>query len=416
MIAIPELLLEALMAIAVGGLVGLERENTPEKKYAGVRTLSLLGGAAPGVVLLSQKLGNAIFVAIYLGLVSAISLGIVVVRLRTQGEDIGFTTSVAVFIVAVLGTLIGYDMYFEGTSLAILTALILAEKKTLHGYIDKLSDQDISSALQLSTVAFILLPILPATAVDPLGAIVPRDIVLLAVFVMGIEFASYILMRQIGGSGIYLTGALGGVASSFATTGVLSRLSQKEDFRGPAASAILLSAASMLVRNLGIAGTVMLPSIGNLGQLSGLLVSGATMVLVLGTGAFLLGKGNRTELGMEIDSPFSLRSGIKFAAIFAAVAVASTLGQEVAGSTGSYVAALLGGMASSSAVAASAATSFGSGAINLEVGTGMVVVSIIGSLLSKIGLIQAINSDITVRTAIPLIVASAVGLTAFLFI
>ncbi|MFB6190709.1 MAG: MgtC/SapB family protein [Candidatus Nanohaloarchaea archaeon] len=414
---VPELLTEILMSIGAGGLIGLERENAPERKYAGIRTLSLLGGAGPGVVLLSEKAGSAIFVAIYLALVSAISLGIVLIRLRAQGEDIGFTTSVAVFVVAVLGTLIGYDMYFEATSLAILTALILAEKKALHGYIDKLSDRDISSALQLSAVAFILLPILPATAVDPLGAIVPRDIVLLAVFVMAIEFASYVLMRQLGGSGIYLTGLLGGGASSFATTGVLARIGLKEELGNPASAAVMLSATSMLARNIGIAAVIMLPQMAATGGLYALFASGMAMGVVLLAAAFLLKKEASTrEIGIEIESPFSLKSGVKFATIFTAVSAASALGQDFAGATGSYLTALVGGMASSSAVAASAATSYGAGAISVEVATGMVIVSIAGSLLSKIGLVELINHDIATRTALPLISACAAGITIFLAI
>jgi len=47
---VPPLLVQVVVAIATGGLIGLERERLPERKYAGLRTLALLCGAGPIVV------------------------------------------------------------------------------------------------------------------------------------------------------------------------------------------------------------------------------------------------------------------------------------------------------------------------------------------------------------------------------
>ncbi|MFB6204419.1 MAG: MgtC/SapB family protein [Candidatus Nanohaloarchaea archaeon] len=417
MLAGPQLLMEIFMAMAMGGLIGLEREHVPEKKYAGLRTLALLAGVAPAVVAASEKAGTPVFVAIYLLLAVAISLGILLVRLYMERENIGFTTSVAAFVSAVLGVLIGYGLYSEATSLAILSALLLAEKETLHSYVDRLREEEIASALQLGAFAFILLPILPATAIDPFNAIVPRQIMLLGVFVLLIEFASYISMRQLAGSsGIYLTGLLGGGASSFATTGVMARLGNRgDDLLKPASAGALLATFSMLIRDIGIATVIILPVIGyQFSRLYPLYLPVTGMLAVIGVAAWLSRGRNKEEFEMTLESPFSIKSGIKFALIFALASVASVLGREFLGSFGVYATAFIGGVASSAAVVSSAATSYSSGAMGLQLSTGMMLSAIAGSIVAKVALVEVVNRDMRYRISAPLLLASAIGAAVFI--
>ncbi|MFC7058333.1 MgtC/SapB family protein [Halovenus salina] len=54
-LAVPDLLVHVAIAIAIGGLIGLERERLD--KFAGVRTLALLSGTAPAVVELAERDG-----------------------------------------------------------------------------------------------------------------------------------------------------------------------------------------------------------------------------------------------------------------------------------------------------------------------------------------------------------------------
>ncbi len=414
MLGVPELLMEALMAIAMGGLIGLERENTPDKKYAGVRTLSLLAGVAPGVVAISGKAGTPLFVAIYLAMVSAIALGVVLVRMYQEGEHIGFTTSVAVFVAAVLGIMIGYDLYQEATALAIISVLLLAEKRTFNRYIDRMGSKDISQALQLAAIAFILLPILPSHAVTPFN-IVPRNVMLLVVFVLALEFLAYISIRQLSGSsGIYLTGLLGGVASSFATTGVMSRIAgENPDLKNSVSSSLLLTNSSMIIRNVAIATAIFLPFLAtNPSIIRQLYVPATGMVLPLMGIAYLL-KQQTENIDLEIESPFSLKSGIKFATIFLAVAVASETLKQTLGSAGLYITALAGGMVSSAAVATSAASSFTSGGLGIDVTLGMVLLSIVGSTGSKIVLIEVTNSDLRHNVSLPIAFSGLFGVGLF---
>jgi uncharacterized membrane protein (DUF4010 family) len=407
----PEVVIEVALAIAIGGLIGLEREHTDKKKYAGIRTLALLAGVAPGMVLISEKTGTSIFTGLYMLLAATFSVGVVYVRMKLDGENIGFTTSVAVFATAVIGLLIGYNLYQEAAMLGLLTAVILAEKNTLHSYIDKLEDQEVSKAFQLGAISFILLPILPAAAIDPLGAIVPREIVLLAVFVMTIEFISYITLRQLSGSsGIYLTGLIGGGASSFATTGVLAKIGQNEKFEHPAASGILLCTVTMMFRNLGIA-AVLLFSQGSANPLNFIWLFAPVLAMTVPLLGFALWlkQGDVEVAEMPMDSPFSLKSGAKFATIFILVSASSALGNEFIGSTATYLTAFGGGLVSSSAVATSAATSFLADSVTGYTAALMIILSILGSMLSKILLVEIENEKMRLLIAGPMVLSAMFG-------
>lgn len=415
MLSVPQLVMEVFLAMAMGGLIGLEREHTPERKYAGLRTLTLLAGVGPAVVAVSEQSGGPLVLGIYLGLAAAISLGILQIRLYIEGENLGFTTSVAVFISAVLGTLVGYGMYSQATALAVLSALVLEEKETLHGYVDQLRDEEIRSALQLGALGFILLPILPATAIDPYNALVPREIMMLGIFVLLIEFISYISLRQMSGSsGIYVTGILGGVASSFATTGVMASLASRTGNTDAASSGALISTSAMLVRDLGITLILVLPAVGYAaGKLSAIYIPLMAMIAVTGISAFFLYGSREEDVEMSIGSPFSIKSGLKFATVFAVASLASTAGPSFLGSTGAYATAFLGGLASSAAVVSSAATSYVSGSAGFTTASGMILSAIAGSMVAKIALIEVANRKLRRQVSLPLVLASIAGAVAY---
>ena len=78
---------------------------------------------------------------------------------------------------------------------------------------------DIHVTLQFALVAAVILPLLPNRTIDPLGLLNPFQIWLMVVFVSGVGFSGYALMKLLGPSrGTNLMGILGGLASSTATT------------------------------------------------------------------------------------------------------------------------------------------------------------------------------------------------------
>jgi len=413
MVVIPELLKEVVLALAIGGLIGLERENEPHRKYAGIRTLALLCGIAPAVVAVSEAVGSAIFVGIYLTLAAVVSIGVLYIRLSIEEENIGFTTSIAVFAVAVLGVMVGYNLYFEATSIVILMALILAQKERLHSYVDKLSDAEISDALLLGMLVFILLPLLPNQPVGPYNVLNLREVLLLAIFVLLIEFVAYVSMRQVGSSkGMGITALLGGAASSLATAGVMAKIANEDNRLGKlASSTILLAALSMVVRNVVIASAIEF-SVFEL-----LIYPAVAMIWVAGMLAYLLGREHEPEgeIDIPMESPFSFTSAAKFAAAFMIISVAAKFAEQFLGSAGLYATAFAGGLVSSVAVATSAA-SLVSGGVSTYTAAGMVVVSIVASLFSKMVFIEAVNKDLRNYVWPTLAAVAVVGAMVFVLL
>lgn len=409
---LPEFLAELLFAIAIGGLIGIERENEPSRKYAGVRTLALLAAGGPTVVALREVMGMPLLVLLYVGIVATFAGGIVLVRLWTQG-DVGFTTSMATFLVGLMGIMVGADMYFEAVALGMFTALLLAEKERMHSHVSRLTNREISDAVKVMMLVFILYPILPAGRIGPYGAVSLQETLLLAIFVLLIEFVAFVSMRQVGSSvGLQVTGLLGGMANSFATTGVLARISVKEsDAVRMVSSGIMLSQVSGFVRNVFIAGVIAVALV------PGLLVPvGAMVVLALLT-AFVFWRGaDDLDFDVPMESPLSFRSAGKFALLFIIISVSASVADAYVGSVGLYVTAFLGGAISSAAVATSAASLLGNASIEPMVGSGMVLVAMMGSMTAKMVLVETTNPDLRRSVTLPLVMVGLVGMAAFLLL
>lgn len=406
------LLIQVTVAIAAGGLIGLERERRPTRKYAGLRTLALLCGTGPIVVAVAIEADTPLLIGVYLALAAAISLFIAYTRIVRQQLEVGFTTSVTVFLVATLGVLIGYGFVSEAVAIAIVTAIILSEKERLHRYVDRLSQKDLTDSLTLIAIVFILYPIAPAEAVDPFDIVVPREVLLFAIFVLLIQFTSYILMRQLGGSkGLALTGLLAGGANSFATAGVLARLERHgEGALAVVSAALVLASMSMIVRNVAIATVLAAGIIWALWQPT------LAMLLIAAGIAYYLWEGDAVLEGFDegIESPFSLRAAVMFAGMYVAILVATVFAHETIGDAGLFATAFLGGLVSSAAVAVTAATVLNDGAIGIGPAAGMVVLGIVASLTSKMLIIRIVNRRLIRTGAIPLALIGIGGVLVFL--
>lgn len=410
---VPDMLIQVGVAIAIGGLIGLEREKEP-RKFAGVRTLALLSGAGPVMVAVSDLAEYPLVIAVYLSLAAGISLTIAYIRFSIQGDEVGFTTSVAVFLVALLGVLVGYGRLFEATSIAIVAAFLLAEKQRMLTYIDRLTYEELSDSVKLGALVFILYPILPTEPVDPFGIVNLREVLVFAIFVLMIQFAAYVSMRQFGGSkGLQVTGLLAGGVNSFATAGVMARLAHRSpDATDSASSALLLATGSMIVRNVGIA-TVLAFAIFWALWMPTVAMTGLAIVI-----AYLLWSQGMTNESFDIDleSPFSFMAAIKFSVVYVSIVVASVVAQELFGETGLLATSFLGGLVSSAAVSVSAATVYNDGSVALEPAAGMVLLGILASLTSKIVLVELINKRMRLRAAVPMAGVGVLGLIVFMVV
>lgn len=407
--SVPALLGHVVTAIAIGGLIGLERERVD--KFAGVRTMALLAGTGPPVVEIARRADLPLLVGVYLALAAAVALAVAYVRFELRGDEIGFTTTVTVFLVGVLGVLVGYGLLFEATSIAVITALLLTEKERITGFIDRLSDEELSDSMKLGALVFVLYPILPTEALGPYNVVNLREVLVFAIFVLLIQFGAYVSMRQFGGStGLQVTGLLAGGANSLAAAGVLARLAkQSREAVSAASSALLLATGSMIVRNVAIASVIAVPLLWELWPPVAVML---TVTLGL---AYVSARDDDTynEFDFDFDSPFSFRAAAKFALAYVAIVLASVAGEELFGELGLYVTAFAGGLVSSAAVAVSGATVYTEGTAGTGTAAGMVLVGILGSLVAKIVLVELLNDEMRTKATVPMAIVGVAGLCAF---
>lgn len=114
---------KVLMAMGIGGLIGLEREY--RDKAAGVRTMMLICAGSALFMILSIKLGGAGVdkTRIAANIVSGVGFLGAGAIIRETGRIMGLTTAATIWIAAALGMGVGAGMY--GLSVA-ATAIVMA--------------------------------------------------------------------------------------------------------------------------------------------------------------------------------------------------------------------------------------------------------------------------------------------------
>lgn len=351
-------------AIGIGLIIGMQREHTysdqSDRHPAGVRSFTLVGLVGCMTAMLSDQMGGmAPFVTgfVVVGLLLVASHISFAISHRPQdgqpgvGSD-GITTSIAVLVVYLLGTLCWYGRLLEACVGMVVLLLLLNSKKQLHDFANKLSTEDIVATVKFAVITLMVLPFLPNRAFGPPGLEVlnPHTIWLFVVFISGIGFVSYVLVKLIGpGKGIWLTGLFGGLASSTALTlNMTARSRENEGYADDFMMSIVLSWAVMFARLYLIC--VFLDS-----RLAGPLAVPLLVPVVptLGYAIFLKFKTGRdhAEKGAGFSNPFKLLPAIKFGLVFTAVMFVANAARVYLGNGALIGCSFLGGAAEMDAVA-----------------------------------------------------------------
>jgi uncharacterized membrane protein (DUF4010 family) len=241
------------VALLLGILVGLEREYSrvgeADRHFGGIRTftfISLLGCAS---AMIATERAIWFFPLAFIGMAAMVLSSYVI----TSAEgDIGLTTEITSLLVFICGALVYWEHLELGAALAVIVTLFLSLKVKLHTLAARVSDEDILATLKFAIITVIVLPLLPNRTYGPLDVLNPYNIWLMVVFISGINFIGYVLVKLMGSQhGIVLTGLLGGLVSSTAVTLGFSQRSQKEPGLGrDFALAITVASTTMFLRVL----------------------------------------------------------------------------------------------------------------------------------------------------------------------
>ncbi|HOA25372.1 MAG TPA: MgtC/SapB family protein [Aggregatilineales bacterium] len=405
------------VALLNGALIGLEREFMQQRRdnpdFAGIRTFSLVSllGAVTGFLAAEFGIGPLL---VALGGLILLGVSSYIGDFITTGQIGGITTEVSVLLAYVLGVLVMTDWAQVAVALAVIVSLLLALKDPLHGIARRMSTQDLRTTLEFALVAAVVLPILPNETIDPWGVVNPSQIWLLVVFVSGIGFGGYVLMKIVGTErGISITGVLGGIVSSTATTLSLSTQSKLNPaLSRQFAQAIVLASTVMIPRVaiiLIVVNAALLPIIAL--PFAAMLLTGIITVLFLRSGARHVDGAD----DVDVENPLKISTAVVFGLVFAVVLVIVTLAQEYLGNAGVYIAAMLTGLTGVDPITLSVGRLADQGALAATVAASAIVIATVMNTAAKVGIVMMVGSSELRRQiiwslgAVVLVGAAAVG-------
>lgn len=386
------------VALVIGALIGLEREFVQRKvvdnpEFAGLRTfalISLLGAITAYLVEDFGILPAAIAFAGLILLVVGSHVGAVIIE-RQEGA----TTEVAALVTFLLGFMTMSPALTIAVALAVIVAGLLALKPWLTRTVEKMNWEDMRTILQFGLVAAVILPLLPNEDFGPYGVINPFKIWLLVVFISGIGFLGYVLMKSIGAEkGVGLTGALGGLVSSTATTvGFSGRSKETPELSAVFAQGILLASSIMFPRillevlavNASLLPYVALP-------IGAMFVTGLVMV-------YLLWRRNHQESdaseqrGIDVSNPLKLSTALTFAAIFTIVLIAVEFARDVFREVGVYVVSFITALTDVDAITLSVSQLSSTGELHPQTAAVSIVIAAITNTVVKAVIAYSLGSQ-----------------------
>lgn len=393
-----------LTSLALGLLIGLERERNPASK-AGLRTFALVALLGTLAGLIAEKTGSPWILAAGLILVGLMMIA-AYARETGGAADPGTTSVAAVCVCYGLGALIWLGYPTLAVMLGVITTMLLYFKPELRGLSQSLTRQDLLSILQFAALSFVILPILPDRDYGPYGALNPHQIWLMVVLISGISLAGYVALRLGGGRGVLLLGLFGGLASSTATSLVYARLARDPRMLQFAVVVILGANLVVPVRLAVLAGVVspaILPLL--LPALAGALACG-------GAGALYWWHKLRAQPELtvpEISNPTEIRTALGFGLLFGVVLLCSAWLSDVAGSSGLYAVALVSGLTDVDAITLSTLRLYDLGALQPFQAVSAIVIALVSNIAFKLGLVFVVGGALLARRCAPAMLASAAG-------
>lgn len=346
-------------ALGIGFIIGMQRENSYSQNNsrhpAGLCSFSIVSLCGALSCYLGDLMGSIVpFVVglVIVGLLLVASHIAYGLSNRGNGGPAGVTTSAALIMIYFLGALCWFNRLLEACILMITLLWLLAVKRQLHEFAKKLSTEDIMATVKFAVISLMILPFLPNKAFGPTGLEVlnPHTIWLFVVFISGIGFVGYVLIKLVGpGKGIWLTGLLGGLASSTALTlNLAGRSCDNEQYASDFTVGIVLSWAVMYAR-LYLICVFLVPSLA-LPLLAPLLVP---VIPGLGYAAYLKMResNNHVQKTTDFNNPFKLLPAVKFGLIFTIVMFLANAARVYFGSGALIACSFLGGAAEMDAVA-----------------------------------------------------------------
>lgn len=269
-----------LLALSLGALIGIERE-LPRRgtkpggasDFGGIRTYASIAFFGAIMTWLDTTLDMHIWTA-FGSILSGLFILVSYAYSSFQKNKIGATSEYAAMITYFIGVIAMMQMYSFAVMIAIGFLLLLSSKDYLNKLKERFSREELGDSLKFAVIALVILPLLPDEKYSILQIIHwfytdlswthpvlvaqffnPHSIWKFVVIMAGVEYAGYLLSRMVGTKGgIILSGTIGGLISSTATTVAMTKKSTEHtEHRYSYVTATLLASCIMFLRVIIVA-------------------------------------------------------------------------------------------------------------------------------------------------------------------
>lgn len=368
-----------LIALAVGLLVGIERESSKaNRKALGVRTfllLSLLGAIAGG---LQNTWLSALITIFSLSLIFASYF--IQFFLKTADPQFGLTTEFAAGTVFIAGFM-AHESPLLTATIGPIIALILFSKITLHRFTHSIKPFELKTTITLLLFFVVLINLAPDSTVDPWGLFNPRKFGYLVLTLATLEFSSYILLKVIGEKNSSLVvGFLGGLVSSTAV--LISSARQAIKSEGSWHSHLCTALAAQIASLLELLMIVFLISPVLFISISKSIAAAiifCSICLVL-----MWRKHIPQRADLTLKSPLDWQGVFRLSFIFGSLLASVSAAKIWLGDDAIYGLSFLAGLFELQGISLANATLFSHGQLNIHIATISILLAVIASLFAKV--------------------------------
>ena len=410
------------VSLIIGFLIGIQREyayvkeeNRPDidqTLFAGARTFSLLGLYGCAAAFMGEAAG-AFWVTVALLLPVGLLIVVAYIVDAWRGQ-IGMTTEVAGLMTILVGVMCYWDHLALAAALGVVTMTLLTLKLQIQTFARELSREDVYATIKFAIITALVLPVLPRTGYgpSPFDVLVPYNVWLMVVFISGIGFFGYVIMKFVGPErGVGLTGILGGLVSSTAATLSLSQRSRDaQDLSRAFALGIMAAWAIMYLRVMVVVAVLNLElfRIAWKALLAALVVSG-----LYGFYLYVRHQLRPQEGAKVFKNPFELGPAITFGLLYAVILLAAHTAQLFFGNAGVYISSVVSGLGDVDAITISVSKLSGEGSgLDLVVASRAVVFAAASNTLVKGGIVFSTASPQVRKLVFPGMVLTLVTAVA----
>lgn len=383
----PLFIQNSVLSLVLGFLIGLQREMhtiyaNKTQDFGGARTFSMIAlfgylsawisAYSPYFFLIASVVMGLLLIAAYI--VNSVSIA-----------EKGATTEFAALVTFVLGGMLNFSLPIFSVFITIIVLFVLNIKDTVKEYQRTITKKDLSAAILFMIMTFVILPILPDRAIDPMGLINLYRIWIMVVLVAGISFFGYIAIRILGSAhGIGAAGLFGGLVSSTAVAMSMARRVHENGFLTKNLALGIALASSMMLFRAGIEMWVINPSLTHTFMIP--IVVGTLFGYSYIAMLYFTSKREDIPQNIEFKNPFDLKEALVMGLVFGATLALISLSNRYIGDMGVYIVALVSGIADVDAIILSLSSLAKSG-LNPTTAHYAILIAIVSNTFAKAALV-----------------------------